>query len=148
MRSKTAIWFECKVRYEKTMEDGMPRKVTETYVVDAVSFGEADTRVIEAMSSYVSGEMDVVALKIAPYKEVFFADSDLADEWYCVKVNFITIDEKTDKEKKTAVTYLINAGNIDSAKKNVDEIMSGTMIDYKTTNISETRILDVFESEG
>lgn len=148
MRSKTAIWFECKVRYEKTMEDGMPRKVTETYVVDAVSFGEAETKVIEKMSSYVDGELDVVAVKIAPYKEVFFADSDLADAWYCVKVNFITIDEKTDKEKKTAVTYLINAGNIDSAKKNVDEIMSGTMIDYKTTNISETRILDVFESEG
>lgn len=146
MRSKTAIWFECKVRYEKTMEDGMPRKVTETYVVDAVSFGEAETKVIEKMSSYVDGELDVVAVKIAPYKEVFFADSDLADAWYCVKVNFITIDEKTDKEKKTAVTYLINAGNIDSAKKNVDEIMSGTMIDYKTTNISETRILDVFES--
>lgn len=126
----------------------MPRKVTETYVVDAVSFGEAETKVIEKMSSYVDGELDVVAVKIAPYKEVFFADSDLADAWYCVKVNFITIDEKTDKEKKTAVTYLINAGNIDSAKKNVDEIMSGTMIDYKTTNISETRILDVFESEG
>lgn len=145
MRSKTAIWFECKVRYEKTMEDGMPRKVTETYVVDAVSFGEAETKVIEKMSSYVSGEIEVVGMKIAPYKEVFFADSDMADAWYCVKLNFITIDEKTDKEKKTSVTYLINAGSIDSAKKNVDDIMGQTMIDYKTTNLAETRIEDVFE---
>ena len=145
MRSKTAIWFECKVRYEKTMEDGMPRKVTETYVVDALSFGEAETKVIEKMSSYVSGEMEVVGMKIAPYKEVFFADSDMADAWYCVKLNFITIDEKTDKEKKTSVTYLINAGSIDSAKKSVDEIMGQTMIDYKTTNLAETRIEDVFE---
>lgn len=145
MRSKTAIWFECKVRYEKTMEDGMPKKVTETYVVDALSFGEAETKVIEKMSSYVSGEMEVVGMKIAPYKEVFFADSDMADAWYCVKLNFITIDEKTDKEKKTSVTYLINAGSIDSAKKSVDEIMGQTMIDYKTTNLAETRIEDVFE---
>lgn len=145
MRSKTAIWFECKVRYEKTMEDGMPRKVTETYVVDAVSFGEGEAKVKEALSPYISGEMEVVGMKIAPYKEVFFADSDMADAWYCVKLNFITIDEKTDKEKKASVTYLINAGSIDSAKKSVDDIMGQTMIDYKTTNLAETRIEDVFE---
>ena len=148
MRSRTSIWFECKVRYEKTEDDGMPRKVTETYVVDALSFSEAESRILEEMGKYVSGELEVCDLKIAQYKEIFFADNDLADKWYKAKLAFITIDEKTDKEKKTAVTYLINAGNIDSAKKNVDEIMSGTMIDYKTTNISETRILDVFESEG
>ena len=145
MRSKTAIWFECKVRYEKTMEDGMQRKVTETYVVDALSFGEAETKVIEKMSSYVSGEMEVVGMKIAPYKEVFFADSDMADAWYCVKLNFITIDEKTDKEKKTSVFYLVNAGNINSALKNVDELMGSTMIDYHTCNLTETHIMDVFE---
>lgn len=145
MRSKTATWFECKVRFEKTMEDGMPRKVTEVYVVDAVSFGEGEAKVREELSAYVDGEIEVVGMKIAPYKEVFFADSDTADAWYCVKLNFITIDEKTDKEKKTSVTYLINAGSIDSAKKSVDEIMGQTMIDYKTTNLAETRIEDVFE---
>lgn len=145
MRSKTATWFECKVRFEKTMEDGMPRKVTEVYVVDAVSFGEGEAKVKEELSAYVDGEIEVVGMKIAPYKEVFFADSDTADAWYCVKLNFITIDEKTDKEKKTSVTYLINAGSIDSAKKSVDEIMGQTMIDYKTTNLAETRIEDVFE---
>ena len=123
----------------------MPRMVTVVYVVDAVSFGEGEAKVKEALSPYISGEMEVVGMKIAPYKEVFFADSDMADAWYCVKLNFITIDEKTDKEKKTSVTYLINAGSIDSAKKSVDDIMGQTMIDYKTTNLAETRIEDVFE---
>lgn len=145
MRSRTAIWFECKVRYEKTMEDGMPKKVVETYTVDALSFSEAEERIMEEMSSYVSGEIDIVDLKIAQYKEIFFADSDLADKWYKAKLAFITIDEKTDKEKKTSVFYLVNAGNINSALKNVDEIMSGTMVDYQTCNLSETRIIDVFE---
>lgn len=145
MRSRTAIWFECKVRYEKTMEDGMPKKVVEIYTVDALSFSEAEERIMEEMSSYVSGEIDIVDLKIAQYKEIFFADSDLADKWYKAKLAFITIDEKTDKEKKTSVFYLVNAGNINSALKNVDEIMSGTMVDYQTCNLSETRIIDVFE---
>ena len=145
MRSRTAIWFECKVRYEKTMEDGMPKKVVEIYTVDALSFSEAEERIMEEMSSYVSGEIDIVDLKIAQYKELFFADSDLADKWYKAKLAFITIDEKTDKEKKTSVFYLVNAGNINSAIKNIDEVMGGTMIDYQTLNVSETNIMDVFE---
>ena len=145
MRSRTAIWFECKVRYEKTMEDGMPKKVVEIYTVDALSFSEAEERIMEEMSSYVSGEIDIVDLKIAQYKEIFIADSDLADKWYKAKLAFITIDEKTDKEKKTSVFYLVNAGNINSAIKNIDEVMGGTMIDYQTLNVSETNIMDVFE---
>lgn len=145
MRSRTAIWFECKVRYEKMMEDGMPKKVVEVYTVDALSFSEAEERIMEEMSSYVSGEIEIADLKIAPYKEIFFADNDLADKWYKTKLAFITIDEKTDKEKKTSVFYLVNAGNINSAIKNIDEVMGGTMIDYQTLNVSETNIMDVFE---
>ena len=145
MRSRTAIWFECKVRYEKNGEDGVPKKVIETYVVDAVSFGEAESRILEEMGKYVSGEIEVVDLKIAQYKEIFFADNNLADKWYKAKLAFITIDEKTDKEKKTSVYYLVNAGNIDAAKKNVDDIMGKSMIDYETKSLSETQIIDVFE---
>lgn len=145
MRSRTSIWFECKVRYEKSGEDGTPRKVTETYVVDALSFSEAESRIMEEMSRWVSGELEIADLKIAQYKEIFFADSDMADKWYKAKLAFITIDEKTDKEKKTTVYYLVNAGNINSALKNVDEIMSGTIVDYQTCNLSETQIIDVFE---
>ena len=145
MRSRTAIWFEAKIRYEKTMEDGCLKKVTETYVIDALSFGEAEKRILEEMTSYVSGEVEVCALKIAPYKEIFFADNNMDDKWYVAKLAFITIDEKTDKEKKTRVCYLVNAGNINAAVKNIEEQMAGTMIDYDTFNVSETQILDVFE---
>ena len=145
MRSRTTIWFEAKIRYEKTMEDGCLKKVTETYVIDALSFGEAEKRILEEMTSYVSGEVEVCALKIAPYKEIFFADNNIDDKWYVAKLAFITIDEKTDKEKKTRVCYLVNAGNINAAVKNIEEQMAGTMIDYDTFNVSETQILDVFE---
>ena len=145
MRSSTAIWFEAKVRYDKTMEDGCLKKVTETYVIDALSFGEAEKRILEKMGSYVSGGIEVCGLKIAPYKEIFFADSNMADRWYVAKLAFITIDEKTDKEKKTRACYLVNAGNINAAIKNIEEVMAGTMIDYDTLNVSETQILDVFE---
>ena len=145
MRSRTAMWFECKIRYEKIMEDGLPKKINEVYVVDALSFSEAEERIIEEMSSYILGEIEIVDVKIAPYREVFFADDNLADQWFKAKLSFITIDERTDKEKRTSMMYLVNAGNISSAINNIGEVMSGTMIDYVTTSISATKIFDVFE---
>ena len=145
MRSKTAIWFECKIRYEKIMEDGLPKKVSEVYVVDALSFSEAEERIIEEMSSYISGEIEIVDVKIAPYREIFFADNNLTDRWFKAKVVYITIDERTQREKRMPVMVLVNAGNINSAIKNTDEVMGGTMIDYAITAIQETKIFDVFE---
>lgn len=146
MRTKTATFYECKVRYEKTIESGEQKKVTETYVVDALSFTEAEGRIIEDMKPYVGDkEMEVTAIKIASYKEVVFSDADMDDKFYKVRCNFITLDEKSGKEKKTAVDYLVQAATVEGAKKNLDEVMSGTMIDYVIVSVIETNIMDVFE---
>ena len=145
MRSRTANWFLCKIRYEKVMEDGLQKKVTELYVVDALSFTEAEERIIEEMSTYISGEFEVWEIDRAVYKEIFFSDDDMADKWYKAKLKFITIDEKTEKEKKTTVYYLVQAGSFEGAHRNIDEVMGGTMIDYIIDTVSETAIMDVFE---
>ena len=145
MRSRSAVWFECKIRYEKVMEDGLQKKVNENYVVDALSFSEAEKRIIEEMSSYISGEFEVADIKKAAYKEIFFTDDNIADKWYKAKLQFITIDEKTEKEKRTSVTYLAQAGSFNGAVKNIDEVMGGTMIDYVIASVAETTIMDVFE---
>jgi hypothetical protein len=127
------------------MEDGMQKKVTESYVVDALSFSEAEERIIEEMSSYISGEFAVTDIKKAAYKEIFFSDTDTADRWYKAKLQFITIDEKTAKEKKSSVNYLVNAGSFNGAVKSIDEVMGGTMIDYVIFSVTETTIMDVYE---
>ena len=145
MRSRTANWFECKIRYEKTMEDGLQKKVTEAYVVDALSFSEAEEKIIEEMSSYISGEFNVTDIKKAAYGEIFFSDSDEADKWYKAKLQFITIDETSGKEKRSSVNYLVQAGSFNGAVKNLDEVMGGTMIDYVITSMTETMLMDVFE---
>ena len=147
MRSRTANWFECKIRYEKIMEDGMQKKVTETYVVDAMSFSEAEERIIEEMSSYISGEFNVTDIKKASYGEIFFSDEPTADRWYKTKLQFITIDEKTEKEKRSNVNYLVHAGSFNGAVKNIDEVMGKTMIDYVIASVAETTLMDVFEHE-
>lgn len=145
MRSRTSTWFECKIRYEKTMEDGSQKKVTELYVVDALSFTEAEASIIEEMSSYISGEFEVKNIKKAAYGEIFFSDSPSADRWYKTKLQFITIDDKTEKEKKSNVNYLVHGSTLPGAVKSIDEVMGGTMIDYVIASIAETQIMDVFE---
>ena len=147
MRSRTAEWFETKIKYEKTMEDGQPKKVSEQYVVDALSFTEAERRITEEMSAYISGEFDVADIKKATYKEIFFSDAESADRWYKAKLQFITIDEKTEKEKRSNVYYLVQAGTLPAAVKNIGEVMGGTMIDYVIASIAETQLMDVFEYE-
>lgn len=145
MRSRTANWFICKIRYEKTMDDGLQKKVTEQNVVDAISFTEAEARIIEEMSQYIIGEFDVVEIDRCVFKEIFFSDEEMADKWYKSKLQFITIDEKTEKEKKTSVYYLVQGSSLENARKNIDEVMGGTMIDYVISSVSETKIMDVFE---
>ncbi len=145
MRSRTAIWFECKIAYEKVMEDGLQKKVSESYVVDALSFTEAEKRIMEEMSSYISGEFTIKDIKIAPYKEIFFSDEELADRWYKAKLEFITIDEKTEKEKRSAVNYLVQAGTLKGAVGNIESVMGTTMIDFVIASVTETKLMDVFE---
>lgn len=145
MRSRTANWFETKIRYEKMMDDGKQKMVTELYVVDALSFTEAEASIIEEMSSYISGEFKVTGISQSTYGEIFFSDIDTDDRFFKVKLQFITIDEKTEKEKRSNVIYLVQAHTLQQAIKNIEEVMSSTMIDYAIVAVQETQIMDVFE---
>ena len=148
MRRKQASWKECFIVYEKMMEDGLQKKVKEIYVVDGLSFAEAEERITKEISSYISGEFEIYNINPAVYKEVVFSDDDTADRWYKCRLQFITIDERTEKEKRTNVYYLIQAGTFEQARKSVDEFMGGTMIDYVIAKIEETKIMDVFEYQN
>lgn len=145
MRSRTAIWFETKVKYEKVNEEGLQKKVTEQFVVEALSYTEAEARITEEMSAYISGEFEIADIKKASYKEVFFSDAENADRFYKAKLDFITIDEKTDKEKRSRSVYLVQAASLKDAFKGIEDVMSGTMIDYDAAAIDSTNLLDVYE---
>ena len=146
LRSRTSTWFECKVRYEKTQEDGSDKLVNELYVVDALSFTEAEASIIDNMAVYVSGELKIANINPANYNEIFFSGNDDDDLWFKARLAFITIDDKN-KEKRTYVNYLIQAKSIERAKRYVDEVMGETIIDYELKSLSETKIFDVFEHE-
>lgn len=138
-----ASWFECKARYDKMMENGVLKKVTEPYMVDALSFTEAEARIIEELTPFVSGEFVVSAVKKTKISEIFWDDS--ADKWYLVKVAFITIDEKTAVEKKSISQILVAGSDFKGAYDNFMEGMKGTMADFDVVSINETAIMDVYK---
>jgi hypothetical protein len=136
-------WFECKVKLEKTAEEGKIIKVNESYLVDALSFTEAEDRMITEMKPFISGEFSVANIKRVKINEMFFHDD--GDKWYRFKVNYITLDEEKGVEKKVPVAMMVQASEIGQALSRLHEGMKGSMADYEVVTITETLIMDVFK---
>ena len=136
-------WFECKIKYEKTAEEGKIVKVSEGYLIDALSFTEAEARIIEEMKPFISGEFEVANIKRARINEMFFNED--GDKWYRSKVNFVTLDEEKGIEKRTGVTMMVRASTMKEALDGIIEGMKGSMADYEIANIAETTIMDVYK---
>lgn len=136
--------FEVGVRMERTLEDGRQAKVLEQYVADALSFTEAEARIIKEASVY--GRItEIVTIKRSRCTELLGDGSK--EKWFKAKVNYITINEKTGKEKKTPSYYFVNADTIADTKRAVDELFSGTLVDYSISTLDETKILEIFRHD-
>ncbi len=139
-------WFECKIKYDKMLETGMQITVTEPYLVDALSFTEAEARIIEEIKPFISGEFSVSDIKRVKYSDSFF--NETGDRYYKARLHFITLDEKSGAEKKTAVNMLVQASELKEAVEIVETEMKKTMIDYAFASVTETAIMDVFPYSG
>lgn len=138
-------WFECKVSFDKTMENGTLKKVTEPYLVDAMSFTEAEARIIEELRPYISGDFTIADIKRAKLAELFFNEN--GDRYFKARVNFVTLDEKSGTEKKTPANMLMQSNDLQEAKDVLTKGMEGIMADWELTKIEETKIMDVFPYE-
>lgn len=135
-------WFECKVRYEKMLETGMQKMVTEPYLVDAWSFTEAEARIIEEITPFMSGEFTISDIKRVKYSESFF--NNHGDRFYKIRIIYITIDEKNGVEKRSATNMLVQASTLKEAVLIIESEMDKSMMDYTIANVTETAIMDVY----
>lgn len=143
MHSKKGYWFEVTVKYERMLDDGSNKKVSETYVTEALSFSEAEKRIMNEIGKSVRGGIEVKKMAPASYKEVIFSDNTSDEHWFKAKVSFITLDEKSGKEKRSMVQYLLQADTFDDAVTHINEFMRSSG-DFLTATVSETKILDVY----
>lgn len=145
MRTKTSKWFEAKLRYDKVHEDGYEKKVTESFVIEAFSFGEAEKIALEYLGSSVSGEIQVININPTKFNEVIFNEEESCDRYYKAKLQFITLDEKTGKEMPKYFYYLVQASSFDNCKDTIRNVKSTVMLDYQIAAVSETKIVEVVE---
>ena len=144
MKSKVSKFYEVKIQYPEMQEDGKEKKVTEQYVVEALSFAEAETRIIEEMTPYICGDLDVVSEKIAPFNEILLSDNSNDDKWFLSKVAFITLDEKTAKEKKTIQRLLVQADTSQTALEYTKKLLDSSMTEFSIDAVKDTPTLEVF----
>ena len=138
-------WIKTSVRFDKLMENGAVKKVTEPYLVDAFSFTEAEARIIEEVTPFISGDFTVSAVKKSKISEIL--RDDMGDKWYLVKVAFITIDEKTAVEKRSVSQILVLANDFANAVENFNDGMKDTLADFEIVSVAETPIIDVFNAK-
>ncbi len=138
----SATWYECKVKYRKTDDTGAQRMATEPYLVDAISYTEAEARINEEMSAYISDEFKITNIKVANYAEIHPFEN--SDRWFKSKVSLIAYDEESGKERKSNMYLLIQANDVREAFDNTNEAMKNTMGDYTIPAIAESPIMDVF----
>lgn len=140
----TGNFIETKVSCDKVMENGLTRRVKETYFVEALNFTEAETRTIEEIAPLMNGEFNVVAARRSSISDIFFSEDLAANRWYKVKILFLVIDEKTGLEKATASTKLVQASDILDAVNKFEKGMGGSMLAYRIVKVEETPVEDVF----
>ncbi len=135
-------WFEVKVKYEKIDERGAVKRVTEAYLVDALSFTEAEARAIKELEPYLNGEFIISNIARANYSDLFpFEDSD---RWFKCKIAYVSVDEEKGIEKRKASYVLVQANDVKHAWEHLTEGMSNSIVDYEVNGIQETPLMDVF----
>lgn len=141
-----AAWFECKVTYEKVADNGMPKKVVESYLVDADSFTLAEAKMIEEITPFVSmGEFNISNIRKVNYAELFLNEDDKCDRYYRCKVLYVTIDEKNGVEKKTPAFMLVKSDSLPNAVAELEKQIGKGLAEYEIASVAETALMDVFQ---
>lgn len=142
-------WFECKVSYERQADSMGMKKVSESYLVDALSFTEAEKRIIKEVRPFVSvGELEVVNIRRARIAELFLNEEAEDDRYFRAKVNFITVEEKSGSEKKTSATMIVKSDSLPNAVTELKAQLDSQMASYEIAAVTDTQILDVFQYEA
>lgn len=145
METKESTWFEVVIRYDKTTENGLQKKVNEQYTIEAQTFGEAEEDVAKVMAPYVKGDMEIKKINRAAYKEIIFSDKEKDTAWFVAKVDFIILNEKTEKEKKETMVFLVAADTLETARTYTEDVLRTTMYEHEFRTITKSKTIDVIK---
>ncbi|MDO9554558.1 DUF4494 domain-containing protein [Rhodonellum sp.] len=138
-------WFQCSVKYAKENEQGMLKTVSEKYLVDAVSFTEAEARLYEVLGSVIRGDFQVTTVAKSNIVDVFYYED--TDVWYQCKIVYFVVDSNSGKEIKVTQFMLVTADNVRDAYDRIFESLSNMLVTFRVPEIKETAIMEIFPYE-
>ncbi|MEG2276652.1 MAG: DUF4494 domain-containing protein [Odoribacter sp.] len=144
----TANWFEGKVKYIRVNESGRECKVSEAYLIDAMSYTEAESRIVKEMDTVIKGDYYISSLKKSNVSEVVSSVDEHDDRWYKAKVAIVDADNISGKEKRSFIHCLVAATNTDRALENLNEFLSTFVVPTEVVCIADTQVMDVFEYQN
>lgn len=136
-------WMLCKVRYNKQLDNGTFKKVTEQYLFSAVSFTDAEARIFEEVATQIKGDFTVVSIARQELHDIYFFENQ--DAWYLCKTAYSEMDSDSEKTSTIKHSFLVNADSIKEATERLKDTLSTTGVDYEITSVSKTPILEVYE---
>jgi hypothetical protein len=135
-------WYSCKIKYAKENDEGLLKQVTEAFLVDAISYTEAETRIYSIAEEILSREFVVTQITKTNISEVLKMEE--ADDWYKSKITYVANDDESGKEIKVTIYYLVCAENVKQAFEFIEEFMSSMLVPYQVPSITKTNIVEVF----
>ncbi len=135
-------WYTVKVKYTKEFQDGTLKRVTEPYLVNSVSFTDAEARIYQEVGEFIRGEFLVTSIAKTDFADIFQYDD--TDIWYKCKVSYVSEDADSGKEKKVNNNFLVSAANARDAYDRIEESLKGLMVTYEIPNIALTQIVEIF----
>lgn len=137
------MYFLVKVSYESMTPSGSMKKVRESYVIDAVSFTEAEARTIGELQPKIDRELVVDAMSKVSFSGIIRTGKE---RWYKAKLNYITIDERSGKEKRKSTFMLVEADSVEEANKIIVGFMGMAISqEYEIDTIGDYKIEEVFD---
>lgn len=137
-------YIEANVKYDRAAENGALKPVTDRYIVDAITFSEAESRLLEEVGPFAAGEVVVKDMKRVQYMEIFECTDDSADKFFKVKISIISYDEEKEKERRTNAAILVQASDIPNALDRMREQMKSYMMEFDIVNVADTKIMDIY----
>ncbi len=135
-------WFTVKVKYTKQMDNGALKRVSEPYLLAAMTFTDAEARIYEELGSVIRGEFNVVGISRTELNDIFAYDD--ADIWYKCRVRYENFDADSEKGKKVTQNFLVSANNVKEAYERIQESLKSLMVDFEIPSIVASPIVDIF----
>ena len=134
-------WFTIKVKYTKQLEDGRLKRVTEPYLVDAISFTDDEARIYEEVGTHVKGEFLITGISKTDYADIFYYED--AEDWYKCKLTYVSVDADSGKEKKISNNFLVTAHNVKQAYERIKESLADMTVTFEVPSIMLSPIVEV-----